>query len=637
MKTDYCTDFTSYHRQKSWEVTLGKIPMGNSHPIRIQTMTNTDSNNTEATVKQIINIVRQGADYVRLTVPNLKSAENLSAIKDELRKANVSVPLIADIHFNPELAVVSARYVEKVRINPGNYGFRGKSEEGSNNSEQFDAEHAKLREQFVALLEVCKKYSTTIRIGTNHGSLSSRILNKYGDTPEGMVESAMEFLRICKDEKFFNTVVSMKASNTRIMVYATRLLVSKMKSEDMFFPIHLGVTEAGEGEDGRIKSAVGIGTLLYDGIGDTIRVSLTEDPENEIPVARKMIDHIASRSDHEEIEGFGNYPVSSYEYAKNLTEGVENIGGENHPRIIQTVRGEIDLMKLRELGWIYSDASGWSFSDLAPDFLHLEDWPGSIPLPEGKSIILSFKNHGSETWEGKNSMMSLQEYFAYGRTEAAIQFVSVNAFNINSEFIEKIKADHGLVLVVESNNKNSLADLRSAAFRLINHQCKTPVVFYKEYKGLLKEDFQLCSALDLGGLFIDGLGDGIWLDNHEGLNDREVVSTSFGILQASRVRISKTEYISCPSCGRTLFDLQDTTRKIRERTSHLRGLKIGIMGCIVNGPGEMADADYGYVGGARGRITLYKEKKVIKKNVPEENAVSELIELIKENGDWVDP
>ncbi len=637
MKTDYCIDLTSYHRQKSWEVTIGDIAMGNSHPIRIQSMTDTDSNDTEATVAQIINIVKEGADYVRLTVPNLKAAENLRQIKAGLKNANIYVPLIADIHFNPELAIASAEFVEKVRINPGNYSFQKKLDEDSYNPEHYALELKKLRNQFGVLLEVCKKHNTSIRIGTNHGSLSSRILNKYGDTPEGMAESAMEFLRICKDEDFKNAVVSMKASNTRIMVYATRLLVSKMKAEDMFFPVHLGVTEAGEGEDGRIKSSVGIGTLLSDGIGDTIRVSLTENPEKEIPVARKIVDHIMSRSSHETIEGFENCPINPYEYKKSLTDSIEKIGGKNQPIVIQSVQGEIDLTKLRELGWVYSNTSGWSFSDLAPDFLLVENWPGSIPLPKGKNVIFSFKDHRSENWEGKYCLMTLKEYLENGKTTKAIQFVLVDASGINSEFIDKLKEDKHSVLVLYSKNKNSLADLRSAAFRLINSRCKMPIIFQRKYNESLKEDFQLKSALDLGGLFIDGLGDGIWLENTAGIDDREIRSTSFGILQASRVRISKTEYISCPSCGRTLFDLQDTTKKIRERTSHLRGLKIGIMGCIVNGPGEMADADYGYVGGARGRITLYKEKEVIKKNVPEENAVSELIELIKQNGDWVDP
>jgi len=439
------------------------------------------------------------------------------------------------------------------------------------------------------------------------------------------------------EEDFKNTVVSMKASNTRIMVYATRLLLSKMKAEGMFFPIHLGVTEAGEGEDGRIKSAVGIGTLLSDGIGDTIRVSLTEDPEKEIPVARKIIDHIVSRSGHDAIEGFENYPINPYEYKKSLTDSIDNIGGKNPPIVIQSVRGEIDLATLKELGWIYSNTKGWSISDLAPDFLFIENWPGSIPLPKGKNVILSFQDHRSENWEGKCCFMTIREYLANDESFNAIQFILVNSIEINSEFIEKIKNEQNLILIIESSNKNSLADMRSAAFRLINQNCKTPIIFRRKYNESLKEDFQLKSALDLGSLFIDGIGDGIWLENDAGIDDVDIASTSFGILQACRVRISKTEFISCPSCGRTLFDLQETTKKIRERTAHLRGLKIGIMGCIVNGPGEMADADYGYVGGARGRITLYKEKVVIKNNVPEENAVNELIELIKENGDWVDP
>ncbi len=637
MRTDYCKDFTTYGRYQTWEIDIGGTALGNSHPIRIQSMTNTDTNDAHATVEQIIKIVREGADYVRITIPNKKAAEKLQEIKEGLKNAHVFVPLIADIHFNPELAFMAASLVEKVRINPGNYNYRKGKNGREYDPEQYGEELEIVKVQYTELLKVCKKHNTALRIGTNHGSLSDRIMNRYGDTPEGMAESVMEFLRICIKENFKQVVVSIKASNTRIMVYATRLLVCKMQNEDMYFPIHLGVTEAGEGEDGRIKSAVGMGALLSDGIGDTIRVSLTEDPELEIPVARKITDYISQRFHHKPIEGFDVYPIHPFEYEKFHTESVKNLGGKNLPVVIHSIQGEVNIKRLKETGWIYSKETGWSFTDLAPDYLYLENWPASISFPKEKHIIFPLKKIDSRIWDEACCLMTFREYVAEGKAVDALKFVLINASEINTKSIDQVIHDKNLILVVDSNNKNSLADQRAATFRLMNRNCLVPLIFRRQYRETSTEDFQLKSALDLGGLFIDGLGDGIWLENDGNIPDHIIVSASFGILQASRVRITKTEYISCPSCGRTLFDIQATTQKIREKTSHLKGLKIGIMGCMVNGPGEMADADYGYVGAGKERVTLYKEKTVIKKNVPEENAVRELIKLIKENGDWVDP
>ncbi|MGD2034734.1 MAG: (E)-4-hydroxy-3-methylbut-2-enyl-diphosphate synthase [Bacteroidales bacterium] len=635
MKTDYCESLIRYNRRQTQEVDIGGVPLGNFLPVRLQSMTNTDTNDVNLTVQQVKRIVGEGADYVRVTVPNKRALENLAEVKAELRRAGVHVPLIADIHYNPELAILAAQVVDKVRINPGNYGFQRNRGGKAIDPAAFDAEPEKLKVQLTELLEVCRKHNTAIRIGTNHGSLSARILNKYGDTPEGMAESAMEFLRICRESNFEKVVVSMKASNTRVMVYATRLLVSKMKQENMFFPVHLGVTEAGEGEDGRIRSAAGIGSLLSDGIGDTIRVSLTEDPEREIPVAKKIVDYITRRADHETVEDFGNYPLDPCHYNKKNSDQVGKTGGKNPPVVVHVLHEGASLEKLKDIGWMYTPDSGWEFHDLAPDYLFTRDWPASVPLPDEKKIILPFDDSMSP---GQGCfLLTLDEYLDRGKEIKAVKFVQADASDLRFEVIDRLRGDTNIILVIDSRNRNSAADQRAAVFRLMNRGCPVPVIFRKCYHESGKEELQVKSALDLGTLFIDGLGDGIWLENQGDLRDGDIVSASFGILQATWVRISKTEFISCPSCGRTLFDLQSTTKKIRERTSHLKGLKIGIMGCIVNGPGEMADADYGYVGGAKGKITLYKEKEVIRKNVPEEDAVNELIGLIKENGDWVDP
>jgi (E)-4-hydroxy-3-methylbut-2-enyl-diphosphate synthase len=636
MKPFYCSNLMAYHRRLSREVSIGGIPMGGNNPIRLQSMTNTDTSDIAATVNQIVKIVKEGADYVRLTVPGKKDAENLSGIVAELAAQKCMIPLIADIHFNPRLALIAASIVDKVRINPGNFADKKLFKTLKLSEKEYREELSHLHDQFVELLALCKKNGTAIRIGTNHGSLSDRIMSRYGDTPEGMAESAMEFLRICKEENFGEVVVSMKASNTRVMVYATRLLVSKMEEEAMNYPIHLGVTEAGEGEDGRIKSAVGIGTLLCDGIGDTIRVSLTEEPEIEIPVARKMVDYLEIRKDHAPIPAFERYPLNPFDYRKRTSQAVSNIGGNHIPVVFHTTEGIPTPESLKQIGWIYSIENGWSFTDLAPDYLFVTGWPAGLPIPREKGRVVS--SYKQKTLTGAaGRIIPYENYMKQDASFSGINFVLINASDLLPGVIHKLSSNSQVILIVETDNANGFADQRAAIFRLINQGYTLPVIFKRSYSELLAEDLQLKASMDFGGLFIDGLGDGIWIENSGGIEESTINSTAFGILQASRVRISKTEFISCPSCGRTLFDLQSTTKKIRERTHHLKGLKIGIMGCIVNGPGEMADADYGYVGTGKGNVTLYKEKNVIRKNLPEAEAVDALIELIKENGDWIDP
>ncbi len=636
MNTVYSKNLTSYNRRITREITFGGIPMGGAHPIRIQSMTNTPTTDTDSTVTQIENIAAEGADYVRLAVQGKKEVENLSTIAAELSKRGCNIPLIADIHFNPKLALMAASIVDKVRINPGNYLDKKLSGSHEYTEETYQADLRRLREQLVELLDVCQSNNTALRIGTNHGSLSDRIMSRYGDTPEGMAESAMEFLRICKDLEFHNVVVSMKASNTRIMVYATRLLVCKMEEEGMSYPVHLGVTEAGEGEDGRIKSAVGMGALLADGIGETIRVSLTEDPEIEIPVARKIVNYLSLRSHHKPIIPFGPYPIDPYKYQKRRSSITGNIGGKNVPVVIHTINGDIEKEKIIRIGWNHTNEKGWQFSDLAPDYLVVNHWPHELPLLNAKKLIVPFDKYTAGPGFA-GCILSFEQFIKHKDSLKGIRFVKMLTSQLNNKAIESFTHADQVVLLLETDNANGYADQRAAIFRLMNKQCNIPVILKRKYDETLAEDIQIKAAMDLGGLFIDGVGDGILLENSGAVDDSTLVTTSFGILQASRVRISKTEFISCPSCGRTLFDLQSTTKKIRERTSHLKGLKIGIMGCIVNGPGEMADADYGYVGAGIGQVTLYKEKTVVRKNVPENEAVEALVALIKENNDWIDP
>ncbi|MCF8459528.1 MAG: (E)-4-hydroxy-3-methylbut-2-enyl-diphosphate synthase [Flavobacteriales bacterium] len=632
----YCNSLTSYSRIRTREVKVGNIGIGGNNPIRVQSMTTTDTMDTEATVAQSIRMIDAGCELVRITAPSIKEAENLANIKAELRKRGYNTPICADIHFTPNAAEIAATIVEKVRVNPGNYADKKKFETIEYTDESYKNELARIRERFIPLIEICKKHGTAMRIGTNHGSLSDRILSRYGDTPLGMVESAMEFLRICREFDFHEIVLSMKASNTQVMVQTYRLLVATMMENGMHYPLHLGVTEAGEGEDGRIKSAVGIGTLLEDGLGDTVRVSLTEDPEFEIPVAQALVARYDKRSCHETITKYAEYPINPFQFFKRNTDVVLNIGGENVPRVIADLsdKESITAANLFAFGYNYSVQSDkWNLTDQACDFLFIDNKQVDFEIPGTLGII-----QNAETWNGTKErhypLFDAESYLNSGSVSKEINFVLAEIKNLTEDFISLLQKDKTAVLILQSEHENALAEMRRAIALFMESNLNVPVIIKRNYR-LDENGFQLYSATDLGGLLVDGLGDGCWITN-PGVPNKVINSTSFGILQAARARTSKTEYISCPSCGRTLFDLQETTAKIRNRTDHLKGIKIGIMGCIVNGPGEMADADYGYVGTGKGKITLYKGQDVVKRNIPSEGALEALEELIKTNGDWVE-
>jgi len=637
----YCNSLFRYSRFKTREVKIGSINFGGDNPIRLQSMTTTDTMDTEATVAQSIRMIEAGCELVRITAPSKKEAENLRPIKDSLNTQGYNIPLVADIHFTPNAAEVAAGIVEKVRVNPGNYADKKKFEELVYTDETYQAELERIRERFTPLVLLCKKNGTAMRIGTNHGSLSDRILSRYGDTPHGMVESAMEFLRICRDNDFHDIVISMKASNALVMVQAYRLLVHEMMKHGMNYPLHLGVTEAGDGEDGRIKSAVGIGTLLEDGLGDTIRVSLTEEPEAEIPVARMLAERYSQRENHASIEEV-EVPINPFEHERRHTLSVLNIGGKNVPRVVMdySKKQEITAASLFAVGCNYSvPLDKWNLTDLACDYIYCGknkidfEIPGTLGLIYDASVWNEVKD--KERHYPLIEATDFSSFYNDFGKSIPLVFVKASINELNDAFVSKLKEVSNVVLVLTTENRLGMAEQRAAFFRLMNAKCEFPVIAWRSYNEKDEDHFMLYSATDLGALLIDGLGDGVFI-SAEHIPMQRVNSTAFGILQATRTRISKTEYISCPSCGRTLFDLQETTAKIRSRTSHLKGVKIGIMGCIVNGPGEMADADYGYVGTGPGKITLYKEKNVVKKNVPEEKAVDELIQLIRENGDWVD-
>jgi (E)-4-hydroxy-3-methylbut-2-enyl-diphosphate synthase len=694
----YCNSLTEYSRLNTREVKVGDLGIGSNNPIRVQSMTTTDTMDTIKTVEQSIRMIDAGCELVRITAPSIKEAKNLENIKNELRKRGYNIPICADIHFTPNAAEHAAKIVEKVRINPGNYADRKKFEHIEYTDKSYDEELERIRERFLPLIKICKENGTAMRIGTNHGSLSDRILSRYGDTPLGMVESAFEFLRICEEENYFDIVLSMKASNTQVMVQAYRLLVRKMMERDaapslkaekdillplgsgqiglQIYPLHLGVTEAGDGEDGRIKSAVGIGALLEDGLGDTIRVSLTEDPEFEIPVAKNLVERYNKRNKHKPIpdleSNIRDSGFSPFEYKRRETTTVNNIGGHNVPRIIADFASftpKIVPAQLFSVGYNYSiPLDKWNLTDQACDYVYLGDNEIDFEIPGTLGLI-----YNSEKWSAlKNKTRSYplfcgSEYFrardfspALRMTSDELNFVAVDIDTLMPPEFRIQDLDKTVVLVFETSNDHGMAEQRSMFFELMQphsnsplqgESLKIPVIIKRSYADLSEEKFQLYSSIDFGGLLLDGFGDGIWISvatdpkSLKGLSNstsgiggnRGVINpTAFGILQATRTRISKTEYISCPSCGRTLFDLQETTGKIRARTSHLKGIKIGIMGCIVNGPGEMADADYGYVGTGIGKITLYKGKQVVKRSIPAETAVDELISLIKKNGDWVE-
>jgi (E)-4-hydroxy-3-methylbut-2-enyl-diphosphate synthase len=629
----YCPSLTKYQRWQTREVMVGNVGVGGENPIRIQSMTTTNTLDTIGTIDQSIRMINAGCEIVRVTAPSVKEAENLQAIRDGLREKGYHTPLVADIHFTPNAAEVAARIVEKVRVNPGNYADRKKFEIHDYNDETYAEKLDRIRERFIPLIQICKEYGTAMRIGTNHGSLSDRIMSRYGDTPTGMVESAMEFLRIAEEEKYHDIILSMKASNTQVMVQAYRLLVKTMVVEGMNYPLHLGVTEAGEGEDGRIKSSVGIGTLMEDGLGDTIRVSLTEEPEAEIPVAQLLVNRYEARKNHEPIPEINSIPYDPYFRNKRETNTIMNLGGDEVPRIIGNMSRK-DLITYHDLipfGYIYSkNRDKWQISDQAVDFLFIGDNSIDFEIPGTLGII---QNHiALEDKERHFSIYSLNEKSLIDQNK--ISFLNIYS-DISSSLMTELSQLKKTIFILDTNNEHGYAAQRRFFVECIKKAIKNPIIVKRSYLHFSQDELLLYSATDLGGLQLDGFGDGIWIDsNHDA---GYVNETAFGILQASRSRISKTEYISCPSCGRTLFDLQETTAKIRARTDHLKGLKIGIMGCIVNGPGEMADADYGYVGTGVGKISLYKGQDVIKKNIPAESAVDALIQLIHFHGDWIDP
>jgi (E)-4-hydroxy-3-methylbut-2-enyl-diphosphate synthase len=646
----YCNSLTQYSRRVTIPVRVGDVIIGGNNPIVVQSMTTVDTMDTQGSVEQCIRMIDSGCQLIRITAPSLKEAENLRNIKEELRKRGYNTPLVADIHFTPNAAELAAKIVEKVRINPGNYADKKKFEVIDYTDASYAEELERIRERFLPLVKICKEHGTAMRIGTNHGSLSDRIMSRYGDTPLGMVESALEFLRICEDEQFYDIVISMKSSNTQVMVQAYRLLVQKL-NEGGFkpYPLHLGVTEAGEAEDGRIKSAVGIGTLLEDGLGDTVRVSLTEDPEFEAPVARALIDRYTSRSGHVPLAALASYPIDPFVYTKRQVTEVYNFGGQNVPRVIADISAlsKVTDREMKAVGHFYlPELDKWKMNDLGCDFIYSGANPIPFMLPNGMKEIQNYsvwKAVGDQL--NKFPLFQIPEYQDAPKVHQELNFLSVSTENIH-QAISLVGARKDTVLLLSSSNAHGMPDLRRAFVALLEANCTVPVVVQVSYPAHTADQTMLYAATDVGGLLVDGLGDGIVISlKPEASKDRKQVleqiklhnSVSFGVLQAARTRMSKTEYISCPSCGRTLFDLQETTAMIRKRTDHLKGVKIGIMGCIVNGPGEMADADYGYVGSGKGKITLYKGKEVVKRSVASEKAVDELINIIREDGKWLEP
>ncbi len=625
-------------RRKTVDVTIGNLKMGSNYPVRIQSMTTTDTMDTDASVAQSVRMIEAGCELVRLTAPSINESKNLLFIKNALRAKGFDTPLVADIHFTPNAAEVAAVIVEKVRVNPGNYVDKKKFETLEYNDQEYNEEIERIRARFTPLVLLCKEHKTALRIGTNHGSLSDRIMSRYGDTPLGMVESALEFIRICRENDFHEIVVSMKSSNPQVMIHAYRLLVQKMEAEDMHYPLHLGVTEAGDGEDGRIKSAVGIGTLLEEGIGDTIRVSLTEDPEFELPVAKILAERYENAPDEYLIDLKKFDEFSPYDYVRRKAMPVSNFGGDNVPRVIAHLAhlSQITEFELQQIGHSYDPISDkWHMNDMAADYIYAGNTHIPFMLPNGLKAIFN-----AETWlmneEANKSGFPLfvtVKAFLENPRHAVMNFVGVTVGDVES--MEMLKQFNNVIICLFVDNELGMMPMKFMFVVMNKIGCKLPVVIIRNYDLATDEAFTLFSAIDAGGLFVDGFGEGIMLHNAKSSLGK-TNSIAFGILQATRTRISKTEYISCPSCGRTLFDLQETTALIRSRTDHLKGLKIAIMGCIVNGPGEMADADYGYVGSGIGKITLYKGKDIIKKGINKETAVDELIKIIEDDGKWID-
>ena len=653
----YSETLTSYKRLKTKEVKVGNLLLGNNHPIRIQTMTTTDTMDTMATVEQSIRCIEAGAELVRITAPSKKEAENLQNIKEELRKRGYNTPLVADIHFTPNAAEIAARIVEKVRVNPGNYVDKKKFEQLEYTDAEYAEEIERIRERFTPLVLICKEHGTAMRIGTNHGSLSDRIMSRYGDTAIGMVESAMEFLRIARSEDYHQIILSMKSSNPQVMVQAYRLLITHMMEEfGECYPLHLGVTEAGDGEDGRIKSAIGIGTLLEDGIGDTIRVSLTEDPELEIPVCKDIVKRYAAAVSNDLVPPTEKLSYTPFEYKRRATFEVSNIGGKHVPVVVADFSKlqKITPDDLQAIGYTYNVATDkWNIGDAAADYIFTNTiidfaLPGTLKLLLYHTAWLQAVASDANNAEKYMPLFTAEHYLNDLLVKSAhINFVMVDCYSenyLNQSLVKlfaKLKEDATAVICLSSTNKNALQSIRRMFVELINEDIKNPVIIICDSSDKTMDETLIHYAVETGGLLLDGFSDGVCLGHHFGdatvaPQTKTLNSVAFGILQATRTRISKTEYISCPSCGRTLFDLQETTAKIRAVTNHLKGVKIAIMGCIVNGPGEMADADFGYVGSGVGKITLYKGKEVVKRNIDSAIAVAELIDLIKENDAWVE-
>ncbi len=631
----YCNSLTKFSRYKTREVMVGEIGVGGNNPVRIQSMTTTDTMDTKTTVEQSIRMIEAGCEIVRITTPSIKEANNLKNIKDQIRGRGFNTPIVADIHFTPNAAEIAAKIVEKVRINPGNYVDKKQFKFIEYSEENYEKELDKIRKRFIPLLKICKSEGTALRIGTNHGSLSDRIMSHYGDTPSGMVESAMEFLRIAVHENFKDIIISMKASNTQVMVQAYRLLVKNMEKENMNFPLHLGVTEAGEAEDGRIKSSLGIGTLLEDGLGDTIRVSLTEEPEDEIPVAKELVSRYKLIDKTIQIKPIKQILYDPFFHSRRKTINILNLGHNNVPRVVANL-SKLTLITQNDLishGYIYSSSNDkWHVSDQAVDYIYIGDNEINFRLPSSLMVLSDKIIHEDKQFF---RLVNIENFAEEGSCSDKPVFINLGVNDFSKETRRKILKNPNVVLVLMSKQKNPYRSLRRWFHYALEVKINNPIIVRYEISYQKIDKFLVNISIDCGGLFIDGFGDGIWLDtkNESGFTNE----TIFGVLQASRMRISKTEYISCPSCGRTLFDLQETTGKIRERTSHLKGIKIGVMGCIVNGPGEMADADYGYVGTGEGKISLYKGQNLVKRGIPTEKAVDELVNLISENGDWIDP
>jgi (E)-4-hydroxy-3-methylbut-2-enyl-diphosphate synthase len=664
----YSESLTSYKRIQTRTVKVGDLIIGGGHPIRVQTMTTTDTMDTEATVAQVIRCIEAGAELVRVTAPSKKEAENLANIKAILHSKGYDTPIVADIHFTPNAAEIAARIIEKVRVNPGNYVDKKKFEQIDYTDAEYLEEIERIRERFSPLVLICKEQGTAMRIGTNHGSLSDRIMSRYGDTAIGMVESAMEFLRIARSLDYHQIILSMKSSNPQVMVQAYRLLIQQMQQEfNELYPLHLGVTEAGDGEDGRIKSAIGIGTLLEDGIGDTIRVSLTEDPELEIPVCLDLVKRYNQLSEVNTamVPELTQLPYSPFEYTRRATTAVRNIGGKQVPVVIADLSHlpTIKTTDLVAIGYTYDAATDkWAISDAAADYVFIGNQPLDFNLPGTLSIVAAPAVCAlANNTEKYHPIIDAASFIALDAKHPQLNFVQIDCYSdlspIPDELLLQIAKHDAVVFCLSSQCNNAMQAVRRMAIKLMQLQIQQPIILVTDSQWQTTDEHLIHFAIETGALLLEGIGDGICLglsqaaydasingSNVSGRNyfnnssiEQLLNTTAFGILQATRTRISKTEYISCPSCGRTLFELQETTAKIRAVTNHLKGLKIAIMGCIVNGPGEMADADFGYVGSGVGKITLYKGKEVMKRNIDSNVAVDELIVLLKEHNAWIEP